>query len=133
MKSSCWICLSESLKMISIRSSKELFAEFFLKLKWYIIKSKNWNKLLWRDIKIRQKQPPQVFRRRCQKVIYFQKFPNIRNTSGRIFLLVKVQALLYKNDSTKGFFLENFRKFPEHLWTHTKSIPHILFYELHVS
>ena len=47
--------------------------------------------------------------------MHFQKFLKIGNIDGRILLLVKFQALLYKNDSTNGVFLETFQNFPEHL------------------
>ena len=36
------------------------------------------------------------------KVIHFQKFPKTENTGGGVLLFVKFQALLYKNESTKG-------------------------------
>ena len=45
----------------------------------------------------------------------FSKVSQDRKHGGRVFPLVKFQALLYKNVSTKGVFLETFRKFPEQL------------------
>ena len=52
-------------------------------------------------------QPSQAVQKELSKVIHFQKFPK----------LVKIQALLFKNGSTKDVLLETFRKFPEHLDT----------------
>ena len=57
----------------------------------------------------------QAARKEMSKVIHFSKSLKIGETDGKILLSVKLQALWYKSDSTRGFFLEAFRKFAEHL------------------
>ena len=57
----------------------------------------------------------QAARKEMSKVIHFSKCLKIGETSGKVLLSVKLQALLYKSDSTRGFFLEAFRKFAGHL------------------
>ena len=67
--------------------------------------------MLWWEIELRQKKPPQAVQKEQSKVIHFQKFSQIGNTSDRVLLLVKFQALIRKW-LYQGCFLGNNLELP---------------------
>ena len=125
METSCWFCLSESLKIIWVKSSKEftgmhiqqgvgsnwaLYRNFTLRLCCAFIKNNGWKKLLSWETEKPRKQPTQAVQKQLSKVILFQKFSKIENTGSRFLLLVNFQALFVQKWLYQRCFLGKLSK-----------------------